>query len=152
MPMQNDIALLDKRMVAGVKKYIKLAKERLDITLTPLETLRSLDVQYAYYARGRCPAEVVKAYFMRSRLWNISASEANAVNTKTLYSKHIEGLAIDIIPMKDGKPWWACPREVWYHLFRIAEEECGLDACAGGKYESWQWDWPHHEFRVEIKE
>jgi hypothetical protein len=109
----------------------------------------------AYFSRGRAPVELVKAYFARCGLWAISDAEAKTTNTETLYSKHIDGLAIDIAIAKNGAAWWAAPLELWEKLWKIAEDECGLDACAGGKWNAWTkngrpWDLPHIEFREGI--
>jgi len=133
-------------MVPGVERYLRrCAEEKMPAIV--LETRRELSTQMAYYSRGRAPAELVRAYFARCGLWTLTALEVATANTKTLYSKHIDGLAADIAPEKDGKPWWDAPRKIWLLMFEIAENECGLDACAAGKWESWNWDWPHTEFR-----
>ncbi len=144
------VSSLDPRMVPGVQRYLRRCAEE-GIPTIVLETARELATHLAYYSRGRAPVYLVKEYFARCGLWLISDAEATVVNTKTLYSKHIDGLAIDIAPEKDGGPWWNAPRELWLRMFAIAEGECGLDACAAGKFQAWQWDWPHHEFRTEVK-
>jgi len=152
VPIIASIEELDPRMQPGVRRYLRRCGE-IGIPLKVLETRRELSVQMAYYARGRAPADLVRAYFQRCGLWAISDEEAAAVNTKTLYGKHIEGLAADIAPLSPGgNVWWAAPREVWLRMFDIAESECGLDACAAGKWQAWQWDWPHHEFVREVEE
>jgi len=143
------LGALDPRMVPGVQRYVRRCTEE-GIPVIVLETRRELCTQMAYFSRGRGPKELVFAYFERCGLWKLTEVEAATINTKTLYSKHLDGLAIDAAPVKDGRPWWAAPREVWLRMFAIAEDECGLDACAAGKWESWNWDWPHHEFRVAI--
>lgn len=149
MSIITDINRLDPRMVPGVLLYQRRCTEE-GISTIVVETRRELSTQMAYYSRSRAPVWLVKEYFARCGLWSISDAEAAKENTKTLYSKHIDGLAIDIAPEKDGRPWWAAPRELWLRMFAIAEDECGLDACAAGKWEAWQWDWPHHEFRTAI--
>jgi len=142
----NDIESLDVRMQPRVRKYVwECAKAGIPIIL--LETRRTLAVQMAYYSRGRAPVSLVQDYFKRCGLWAITDAEALVENTKTLYSKHIDGLAVDIAPAKDGKPWWDAPKDLWERMFAIAEDKCNLDACASGKWQAWQWDWPHHEMR-----
>jgi len=146
----KDIALLDPRMQPGVRKYQRRCAE-VAIQTVILETRRELSVQMAYYARGRAPVGLVREYFLRCGLWEISEAEAGKQSTQTLYSKHILGLAVDVAPLSPaGNVWWAAPQEVWLRMFEIAEGECGLDACAAGKWQRWQWDWPHHEFRAEV--
>lgn len=147
--MSKLIADLDPRMQMGVTLYVQRCGEE-GIPTIVLETRRTLSTQIAYWLRSRAPVETVKAVFARCGLWAITDAEAAVQNTKTLYSKHLDGLAVDIAPAKDGKPWWDAPQEVWVKMFTIAETECGLDACAAGKWQSWQWDWPHHEFKWEI--
>jgi hypothetical protein len=142
----TDIESLDVRMQPRVRKLIwRCAQEHLPIIV--LETKRLLSTQMAYYSRGRAPVGLVKDYFKRCGLWAITDAEAAVENTKTLYSKHIDGLAIDVAPTKDGKTWWDAPITVWERLWQIAEDECDMDACAGGKWQAWKWDNPHMEFR-----
>ena len=140
----RDIESLDTRMQPRVRKLIwKCAQAKIPITV--LETRRLLSTQMAYYARGRAPICLVKDYFKRCGLWDISDAEAVVENTKTLYSKHIDGMAVDIAPAKDGKAWWDAPAELWERIYKIAEDECGLDACYWGKWSAWKWDRPHFE-------
>jgi hypothetical protein len=122
------------------------------ISVIVLETLRELSTQIAYHLRGRAPVDEVRAVFARCGLWAISDMEARTVNTQTFYSLHIEGLAMDLAPAKDGKAWWSAPQSTWERIWAIAEDECGLDACAGGKWQAWKkdgrpWDLPHIEWR-----
>jgi hypothetical protein len=142
----TDIQSLDTRMQPRVMKYVWLLAKA-SIPVIVLETRRTLAVQMAYYSRGRAPVALVKEYFARCGLWAITDAEATVENTKTLYSKHIDGLAIDIAPAKDGKAWWDAPKDLWERMWKIAEDECDLDACAGGKWNAWQWDNCHMEFR-----
>ena len=140
------ISALDPRMQPRVQKYLRRCAEE-GIPTIVLETARELSTQIAYHLRGRAPVEEVRLVFARCGLWPISDMEAKTESTKTLFSKHIDGLAVDIAPAKDDKVWWDAPRELWLRMFAIAENECGLDACAAGKWQAWQWDWPHHEYR-----
>lgn len=133
--MKREVILLCRRCVEE------------DLPVVILETRRDLATQMAYYSRGRAPVGLVKEYFKRCGLWDITDDEAKVQNTKTLYSKHIDGLAVDIAPARDGRPWWDAPIDVWEKLWLIAEDECELDACAGGKYQAWKWDLPHIEYR-----
>lgn len=151
MPIITTIEALDPQMQFGVRKYLHRCREE-GIPLVITETRRDLSIQMAYYARGRCAINIVRIFFERCGLWAITDTEAATTSTQTLYSKHINGLAADIAPVKDGRPWWDAPRELWLRMFAIAEEECGLDACAAGKWQAWQWDWPHIEFHHEIWE
>jgi len=133
---------------------IKLCRRcvEIEVPVVVLETRRLREVQIAYHLRGRAPVDEVRIVFAFCGLWAISDAEARTINTQTLYSKHLDGLAADIAPAKDGKAWWSAPLEVWQMIWTIAEDECGLDACAGGKWQAWKkdgrpWDLPHLEFR-----
>jgi peptidoglycan LD-endopeptidase CwlK len=145
----NDIALLDSRMQPGIIKYQKRCLEE-GIPTFISETRRLPTVQMAYYSRGRSPVSLVKEYFKFCKLWAISDADALKRNTETLYSKHLDGLAADVAPMKDGKAWWDASPDIWNKMCRIAEDECGLDFCAAGKLNAWGWDLAHVEFVREI--
>lgn len=147
----RDVSQLDPRMLPLVQRLIRRATEE-GIETVVLETRRQLSVQIAYWLRARAPVETVKAIFARCGLWAITDAEAATFNTQTLYSKHIDGLAVDIAIARGGAAWWGAPLATWEKLWRIAEDECGLDACAGGKWNAWQkdgrpWDLPHIEYR-----
>ena len=150
----RDIYRLAAPMIRGVALYrTRCAAEGIETIV--LETLRELATQMAYRARGVAPVWLVKEYFKAAGLWAITDAEAATINTQTMASKHLLGLAIDMAPAKDGAAWWSAPLSVWEQMWKIAEDECGLDACAGGKWEAWQkngrpWDLPHHEFRTEV--
>jgi len=133
---------------------IKLCRRcvEIEVPVVVLETRRLREVQIAYHLRGRAPVDEVRLVFAFCGLWAISDAEARTINTQTLYSKHLDGLAVDIAPAQDGKAWWSAPLRVWEMIWTIAEDECGLDACAGGKWQAWKkdgrpWDLPHIEYR-----
>ncbi len=147
----TDLGELDPRMQPGVRRYLRRCEET-GISTVVLETFRELSTQMAYYARGRAPVTLVRAYFQRCGLWVITDVGAGTVSTQTLDGKHVQRLAVDVAPAKDGRPWWDAPHSIWEAMFLIAETECGLDACASGKWQAWKWDWPHHEFRYEVAE
>jgi len=151
MPIQNDINLLDPRMQKCIRRLIELVPARMQgYQLYVNETLRQLSVQMAYRARGTAPAWLVKEYFKACGLWQITDAECAVQNTKTMESKHLQGLAADVYLIRGKKILWTAAPEEWAKLFAIAEDECGLDACAGGKFNAWKWDMPHMEFRAEI--
>lgn len=104
------------------------------------ETKRSLAIQMAYYSRGRMDVADVKRMYAAAGLYSISDEEARKKNTWTLSSKHLEGKAIDFVPVKDGKLWWNAPLAVWVKMGLIGEE-CGL--MWGGRWP--QQDLPHFE-------
>ena len=144
--MSARIEDLDLRVQGPVRKYVRRCKEE-GIPVVVLETRRAIAVQIAYWLRSRAPVETVRAVFARLGLWAITDAEAATLSTKTLYSKHVDGLAADIAPAKpDGSADWDAPLKLWMVMWGIAEDECGLSAY--GNDAATQWDKPH----VEIME
>ena len=94
----------------------------------------------AYYSRGRMNIDDVKAMYKAAGLYNLSDSEAKTCNTWTLKSKHIEGKAIDLCPVINGKNAWNADESIWERMGKIGEEN-GLTW--GGRWE--QKDLPHFE-------
>ena len=88
-----------------------------------VETRRTLATQMAYYARGRMAVEDVKKMYRAAGLYNLTDEEAKTKNTWTLDSKHLEGKAIDLAPIKDCKIWWSAPNAVWEQMGKIGESE-----------------------------
>lgn len=107
-----------------------------------IETRRSLPVQMAYYSRGRMAVEDVKAMYAAAGLYRLSDAEAKQSITWTLKSKHLDGLAIDIAPSKDGMTatWPPADSPIWEAIGK-AGEEAGLKW--GGRWK--QKDSPHFE-------
>lgn len=104
------------------------------------ETKRNLVVQMAYYSRGRMSIPDVKKMYEAAGLYTPTDTECQTQNTQTLKSKHIEGKAIDFVPVKDGKLWWNAPVEVWNIMGNLGKEY-------GFKWGGdWEWkDYPHFE-------
>ena len=106
------------------------------------ESRRELAVQMAYYSRGRCPRDVVRAFYKRCGLYTPTDKECDTPNTQTLNSKHIDGLAVDFVPVDpEGDCWWDAPDAVWDRMGAIGEE-CGLSW--GGRWTGFV-DKPHFE-------
>jgi len=122
------------------------------------EAMREMAVQMAYRSRllwtelrATIPAEqheatkrAVVAYvqemYKAAGLYQISATDALVPVTWTLYSKHIRGEAIDLVPNRNGSYWWAAPPEVWKRMGEIGEAN-GLSW--GGRWKNA--DCPHFE-------
>lgn len=73
------------------------------------ETRRTLAVQMAYYSRGRMEPSDTQKMYKAAGLYDIGTAEAKSKNTWTLQSKHIEGKAIDIVPLINERAVWTCP-------------------------------------------
>ena len=99
--------------------------EREKIKYKVLETRRSPSVQEAYYAQGRENYARVCVLRDLAGLPKIGEDEAKRIITWTKKSRHIDGMAIDIVPVKDGKiPWVvndAETAELWFRIGRIGE-------------------------------
>jgi hypothetical protein len=105
------------------------------------ESRRDLAVQMAYYSRGRMHWHGdVQAMYKAAKLWPISEAETRQAITWTMDSKHIVGMAVDFVPVKDGSPWWKAPATVWNRMGEIGEA-CGLKW--GGRWK--KQDCPHFE-------
>lgn len=108
-----------------------------------IETRRTLPVQMAYFSRGRMAVDDVKAMYQAAGLYRLSDAEAKQSITWTLKSKHLDGLAIDIAPTKDGLNafWPPAGSEVW-EVMGKAGEDAGLKW--GGRWKD-KVDSPHFE-------
>lgn len=95
------------------------------------ETRRDLAVQMAYYSRGRMAINDVKKMYAAAGLYAISDKEAQTPNTWTLASKHLDGKAIDLVPVINGRATWSAPQKVWDIMGKIGKEN-GLE---------WGGDW-----------
>ena len=146
--MSNQIKDLNKDIQPAATKAFKAmnnstALKKLGVEKVIIsETKRDLAVQMAYYSRSRMKdIKDVKAMYKAAGLYEPSEWECNTANTQTLNSNHIKGIAIDFVPVKNGKSWWDAPDSVWNEMGKI-----------GKKYGfSWGGDWkgfvdkPHFE-------
>ena len=105
------------------------------------ETLRDLPTQMAYFVRGRMEPKYVKQFYAAAGLYDIDEVEARTVCTNTLRSNHMSGRAADFVPVKNGRPWWNAPKEVWEVMGEVGES-CGLKW--GGRWKELK-DCPHFE-------
>ena len=105
------------------------------------ETLRDLSTQMAYFVRGRMEPKYVKQFYSAAGLYEIGDVEARTICTNTLRSNHMSGRAADFVPVKNGRPWWNAPQEVWNIMGEIGEG-CGLKW--GGRWKDLP-DSPHFE-------
>lgn len=109
-----------------------------------VEGKRELTTQMAYYSRGRMKTEDVRAMFAAARLWKLTDTEAQTKVTWTLKSKHLDGLAVDIAPSKDGKAiWWSAPPAVWQRMGAIGKS---FGLAWGGDWKDTR-DCPHFEVK-----
>ena len=111
------------------------------------EGRRTAKIQEAYYAQGRKPLDEVNALRQAAGLWLLRSQNDNRVITWTLKSKHIDGLAMDVLPVDGrGNPTWDLAHfQKTFELIRNCGEDAGL--ICGADWPSPQTDWPHYELR-----
>ena len=109
------------------------------------EGRRTAAVQEAYYAQGRETLEAVNKKRAAAGLYLLRGEKDNYIITWTLKSKHIDGLAMDVLPVDGaGNPTWDMAH-FWkqFEIIRNCGKEAGL-VCGA----DWpQADWPHYEVR-----
>jgi len=108
------------------------------------EGRRTVAVQEAYYAQGRESLEEVNKKRAAAGLYLLRSENDNKYKiTWTLQSKHIDGLAMDVLPADGrGNPTWDLAH--YYKIFvtiRDCAKKAGLTCGA-------DWnppDWPHYQ-------
>lgn len=146
MSIISKVDLLDKNICIKCMEFLDKCKLA-NFSVMLNETRRDIITQLLYYHQGRLdtinPDIVSEFNRLRKRFgfWELSKREAlSSKITWTFESKHIDGNAFDAVPMKEGKPWWTAPKEVWEQMGKIGES-CGL--VWGGRWE--RKDYPHFE-------
>lgn len=109
------------------------------------ETRRELAVQMAYFSRGRMAPEHVRMMYAAAGInQQLSDKDTQIPITRTLKSQHLSGLAMDAVPMRNGKLWWDAPAVVWHRMGAIAEQR-GWEW--GGRWKDFP-DMPHYQWKV----
>jgi hypothetical protein len=111
------------------------------------EGVRTGKVQTAYFAQGRASLEEVNRARKDAGLYLLTSEKQNYKITWTMKSKHLEGLAMDILPTKpNGEPTWDLAHyRRQFELIRDAGREAGL--VCGADWPEAQRDWPHYEVK-----
>ena len=146
--LHNDLALLKPAMHSRVEAALdamngdeslrSMGVER----VAAAETLRDLAVQMAYFSRGRMEPKYVRLMYEAAGLYAITDNDAKTIITMTLRSKHLTGLACDLVPWKNGGIWWNAPPAVWERMGAIGKENGLVWGILVGK----SVDSPHYEF------
>jgi hypothetical protein len=113
------------------------------------EGRRSAEAQAAYFAQGREPLGKVNAMRNAAGLYSLRSERDNYKITWTLKSKHIEGLAMDVLPTDGaGNPTWdlAHYRQT-FEMIRDRAAAAGLEC--GADWYAPQTDWPHYQLKKE---
>jgi len=111
------------------------------------EGRRSVRVQEAYYAPGRETFLEVNKKRAAANLYMLRSERDNYIITWTLKSKHIDGLAMDVVPVDGaGNPTWDLAH---YRGTFQKIRDCGF---AAGLICGADWspntDWPHYEIKA----
>ena len=132
------------------KRFLS-ALEKSGLQYVVLETIRTQEIQNAYYAQGRESIQEVNRLRKIAGLHPLDAEEAKRVITKSEHSAHQEGIAADIVPvLADGSIPWTITKEnahLWLSLGRLGME-AGLEW--GGTWEPLNsfgigWDAAHYQ-------
>jgi peptidoglycan L-alanyl-D-glutamate endopeptidase CwlK len=135
-------------LVPEMKEKVLMFKAKLSQAKIPyliIETLRTQDVQNAYYAQGRQSFNEVNTLRKKAGLYLFKNEwENKSIVTKTRSSYHSTGKACDLVPLLPSdtkKIWWAAPDQVWEELGCMGES-CGLEW--GGRWKDFI-DKPHYQ-------
>jgi hypothetical protein len=111
------------------------------------EGRRSASVQEAYYAQGRERVAEVNAKRAAAGLYLLRNEKDNYIITWTLKSKHIDGLAMDVLPADGARnPTWDLAH--FFGVFKIIRD-CAFASglVCGADWPSPNTDWPHYELK-----
>ena len=139
MKRTKDVAKLHPEMQKRVKRFLYLL-QRENIRIVIVETYRHPKVQEALYAQGRNPLSKVNFIRKAAGLLPFKHPNQNVIITyaRGEEAKHLQGLAIDIMPYKNDDKWAV----LWEKVGRCGELS-GL--VWGGRWK--QRDLTHFEFK-----
>jgi len=131
---ENMLILLDGEL--GDDRYVVFEGRRKEIK------------QIAYYAQGRETLEEVNKKRAAAGLWVLRSEKDNYKITWTLQSKHIDGLAMDIVPTDSmGSPTWDLAHyRKRFEIIRDCGRKAGL--VCGADWPAPNTDWPHYEIKT----
>jgi len=150
----RQIALLKPEARPVFESFIS-SLEKNGLRYVVLETIRTKEVQRAYYAQGRKSLKEINRLRKKADLPLLDAEEAKQTVTKTKYSKHQDGVAADIVPvLESGEIPWSVTEEnaqLWRSFGRLGIE-AGLEW--GGTWAPLNefgigWDAAHYQLREE---
>ncbi|MHB8096055.1 MAG: M15 family metallopeptidase domain-containing protein [Erysipelotrichaceae bacterium] len=152
--MINSLDKLNPDFKPIAEWIINTAKDKYKTNLVVNETLRTNEVQKAYYAQGREPIEDVNILREQAKLYRLTKKENKnkITNVKEISTTkgHGAGLAMDVIP--DGN--WNSPKNKWGIIelcviesnikYQIELEKIKSEIVWGGKWKKLN-DCPHIE-------
>jgi len=128
--------------------FLSLLDEELGETrYIVFEGRRSAQKQYAYYAQGREPLEKVNELRKAEGLYLLRSEKDNYKITWSLKSLHIDGLAMDVVPVDGaGNPTWELAHyRSEFETIRDCGRKAGLEC--GADWAEPQTDWPHYQIK-----
>lgn len=142
------ISQLDRRAQFAFTRMCQLLDQRLgEEGYYVFEGLRTQDVQEAYYAQGRESLAAVNEKRVKAGLYLLRNERQNYKITWTLHSRHMDGKAMDIVPLTaEGNPTWDLAHyKSQYEIIRDCGRSAGLEC--GADWDEDQRDWPHYQVR-----
>jgi len=111
------------------------------------EGRRKKAVQEAYFAQGRMTLEEVNEIRRSVNLYLLRSEKDNYIITWTMKSKHLDGLAMDVLPVDGaGNPTWDLAHfQQQFNTIRDCGKETGLVCGADWTPNK---DWPHYEINL----
>jgi len=146
------LADLDERAQAVFEEFLnKIDVELGDDQYIVFEGRRTNEVQEAYYAQGREPLENVNKKRAAAGLYLLRSEKDNYPVTWTLKSKHIDGLAMDVLPVDGaGNPTWDLAH-YWNAFVKIRDCAKFIGLICGADWPKPHTDWPHYEVNLAMK-
>jgi hypothetical protein len=140
---------LDPKAQLVFKDFLELLDKELgDDKYIVFEGKRTTAVQEAYYAQGRESLEQVNQKRKDAGLYLFTRESENAKPiTWTLKSKHIDGFAMDVLPVNEkGNPTWDLTK---YNDTFVKIRDCGraVGLECGADWPDSKKDWPHYEIK-----
>lgn len=131
------------RLNGVVRELLKLAlvdMKKQGITPLVVETVRTQERQYWLYGQGRSALQLMKKKIP------IKYAHKGAIVTQTVNSIHIQGCAVDVIPMRDNKAIWDSNDKDTKAIIQTMEKY-GFEA--GANWTSFK-DSPHFQIKLPI--
>ena len=157
MPIIKDKNKLNPIFLPFVNRIIEVAKSN-GVQLIVNETLRTNDVQFAYYLQGREGLLTVNKYRKEAGLYLLTEKENERIITnKTSVNTregHGAGLAVDLVPSEG----WSAPQSKWDIIGKAVDivakysvehlENIKMMLVWGGNWKSLK-DTPHVELKYK---
>jgi len=144
--------LIDLKDTARIKASLAISElKRTGIDHAVVYTFRTQAEQIALYAQGREPLTVVNAKRKECGLYELIEKENSYTVTNCdgirHKSMHQTGIAIDVVPVENGKAIW--PKNSDPRWLQIANAFIKQGFTWGGSWKDFP-DMPHYQLTVEV--